>query len=598
METMDDIQLLRQYATDRSEAAFETLLRRHINLVYSSALRQVGDRETAAEVTQTVFIILARKAHTLRAGTIITGWLYRTTHFAAVRAIRTESRRRQRELEAAQMEPDNDQSIWEQLAPLLDEAMSCLGNTDRDAIVMRFFEHRSLKEVGAAFGANEDTAQKRVSRALVRLRTFFSKRGITLSVVAIGSVLSANAVHAAPATLTSKTLAVAAGHGVAASATLVALLQGTLKAMAWAKAKTAMIASTAILLAAGTTTVVIQANMHEAENNGPTVASFLARPPIIKQLVYEDTLYMNGQPTRQDFTVKLDGGRVLKSGPQAASGIFGTLFWRYQNMNGSETLGLHDSLDNPGPEGVTTNLGTMTITVGGFGSTNALLTEGLGEILGLGFPEIDRSREITWDKERNRLTGWASTFGRRLDYKGRFELELKQDAKGVTTSAVLHSVDATTGTIARGGVTVTYKYRDDFFDGRFPVEILREGSQPIWIIELEISDEHLPDDEMDPRKIYASYYTGHPKFGVILWTNGLPYEKIRGTMRQLGNSGPVVERAQLEHMVQQHRTVQRRHHRIILAIIVVLGACLVAYFKLRRKRIKPAVAGLSRSRGR
>src|SRR3954469_22050047 len=142
MQSLNDIQLLHEYALRKSDDAFEILVSRHVDLVYSAALRQVRDPVIAGEVTQTVFLVLARKAGSLGNQTIIPGWLYRTTRLVAGRALRSEFRRRKREQEAAQMEPEESEAAWQQIAPLLDEAMECLGDTDRSAIILRFFQNK------------------------------------------------------------------------------------------------------------------------------------------------------------------------------------------------------------------------------------------------------------------------------------------------------------------------------------------------------------------------------------------------------------------------------------------------------------------------
>ncbi len=148
MSPLEDMDLLREYVENGCDIAFETILNRHVNLVYSTSLRQVRDAALASEVTQTTFIILARKAKTLRRETVLSGWLYRTAQFAAGRALRTEARRRERDHEAAQMQTEQTNSIWEQLAPLLDRAMALLSAADRNAIVLRYFENKTSRTSG------------------------------------------------------------------------------------------------------------------------------------------------------------------------------------------------------------------------------------------------------------------------------------------------------------------------------------------------------------------------------------------------------------------------------------------------------------------
>ena len=175
--------MLAQYARDNSEAAFATLVTRHVNLVYSTALRNAGNPHAAEEITQAVFIILAGKARSLSPRTVLSGWLYQTARLTAANFLRAEIRRQHREQEAYMQSLLNEPepNVWPQIAPLLDAAMAGLGEKDRNAVVLRFFENKSLGEVGRALGASEDAAKMRVNRALEKLRKFFSKRGVTLS---------------------------------------------------------------------------------------------------------------------------------------------------------------------------------------------------------------------------------------------------------------------------------------------------------------------------------------------------------------------------------------------------------------------------------
>src|ERR1035437_5872395 len=198
MSELDDYQLLAEFARKNSEAAFAALVQRHVNLVYSVALRSVGNVHAPEEITQAVFIILARKAKSFSRKTILSGWLYQTTRLTAANFLRGEIRRQKREQEAYMQSALNksEPDVWPQIAPLLDDALAKLGERDRNAIVLRFFENENLRDVGAALGASEDAAKMRVNRALEKLRKYFVKRGVTLTATAIADAVAANYVHA------------------------------------------------------------------------------------------------------------------------------------------------------------------------------------------------------------------------------------------------------------------------------------------------------------------------------------------------------------------------------------------------------------------
>src|SRR5688500_12096834 len=155
MHEKSDMDLLREYGTTGSEDAFESIVRRHINLVYSTAFRIARDRDVADDVTQAVFVILSRKARALSSKTVLPGWLYRTAKFAAADALKSRRRRERREQEVAMIDtmPERD-ATWDDVLPFLDAAMTALAANDRNAILLRFFQDKSLKEVGLALGVS------------------------------------------------------------------------------------------------------------------------------------------------------------------------------------------------------------------------------------------------------------------------------------------------------------------------------------------------------------------------------------------------------------------------------------------------------------
>ena len=246
-----DSELLRRYAGTRSEEAFAELVQRHVNLVYSAALRQVnGDAHLAQDVAQTVFTDLARKAVSLSRRETLTGWLYTSAHFAAAKIVRTENRRRNRE-EKFMREPISEtapEHDWEELRPTLDEAMHEIKETDREAILLHYFENQPFAEIGEKFGLNENAARMRVERALEKLRAVFLRRGVAATAT-LASVISANAVQIAPAGLAAAlTNASLAAAGTGTTLTL-------LKLMTMTKLKLGL---SALVVAGATTALVVQ----------------------------------------------------------------------------------------------------------------------------------------------------------------------------------------------------------------------------------------------------------------------------------------------------------------------------------------------------
>lgn len=260
MQELDDQALLREYAERESAPAFAEIVSRHVDKVYSTALRHTRNPHQAEEITQAVFVILAQKARKFGGKVILAGWLYQTARLTAITFLRGEIRRARREQEALMQtlphEPESE--VWPHIAPLLDDALSVLGEKDRHAVVLRFFDGKSFGEVGAALGGSEDAAKMRVSRALEKLRTFFAKRGVKLTAAALAGLVATNSVQAAPVGLGAKVL-LAAGKGSAATTTTTALVKATMKTMTWNKIRMTMaVVGMAALLAVGTATVLAQ----------------------------------------------------------------------------------------------------------------------------------------------------------------------------------------------------------------------------------------------------------------------------------------------------------------------------------------------------
>ena len=297
MTGLDDHELLHEFARVNSEAAFAALVARHVNLVYSVALRQTGNPHDAEEITQAVFIILARKTASLGPKTILSGWLYQTARLTAANYRRTEFRRAHREQEAFMQsqrdEPQSDISdVWPQIAPLLDDALGKLGEHDRHAIVLRFFENKTLGEVGAAMGASEDAARMRVNRALEKLRKIFSHRGVTLTAALIAGAVSANSVQAAPVGLAVTVAATAAKGAVVGSSTLT-LVKGALKLMAWTKAKVVAVASLVVLASAAAIFLLVPKAGTEAPSNVVSRTTRLRHEAVDLEQLHQETPVTN-----------------------------------------------------------------------------------------------------------------------------------------------------------------------------------------------------------------------------------------------------------------------------------------------------------------
>jgi RNA polymerase sigma factor (sigma-70 family) len=246
MHTVGDWELLQAYVASRSETAFAELVRRHLNWVYSTALRQVGDRHLAEDVAQAVFVLLARRSADLRPGTLLGGWLFRTTRFVAGHALRSELRRKNREAMACTMSndlnaADSSETIWPQLAPHLDQAVANLSAVERSAILLRFYEQLPLRDVGERLGISEDAAKKRVGRALEKLRTVLEQRGgVHLTGGLLTAILTERTVQNASAALLSEVVRISLVSSTSVGAVLPALVTATMRALRWTRIKFAL----------------------------------------------------------------------------------------------------------------------------------------------------------------------------------------------------------------------------------------------------------------------------------------------------------------------------------------------------------------------
>jgi RNA polymerase sigma factor (sigma-70 family) len=246
-----DTELLRDYAEQDSECAFSELVRRNVDLVYSTALRLVRDASLAQDVSQRVFVALAQDAGQVSSRAVVSGWLYRTTRNIAANAIRSDVRRRAREQEAAimnQLLGGETAAVWESIAPHLDATLNELSASERDVVLLRYFQRKSAHEMSQALGISVEAAQKRVNRAVERLRELFARRGITVGAGALALLLMTNAVQSAPAGLAASISTSALGGAFVHTSTSIAsaklIVMTTLQ-------KTLIVSTLAVVIGAG-----------------------------------------------------------------------------------------------------------------------------------------------------------------------------------------------------------------------------------------------------------------------------------------------------------------------------------------------------------
>jgi RNA polymerase sigma factor (sigma-70 family) len=227
-EWRTDFELLREFVRHSRQPAFADVVRRHLDLVYATALRKVEDPGAAEEVAQNVFAALARKAWQFGPDDSLPAWLYRTALLESREWLRGELRRRRREQTAVElgttMKTPDEQTALRALVPLLDEALLSLREKDRAALLLRFYESRSLRDVGASLGVGEDAAQKRVAGALEQVTRFFQRRGFKAATVAVATAALQQTATSAPAMVMTSMVQAAAQFASPAATGLAALL--------------------------------------------------------------------------------------------------------------------------------------------------------------------------------------------------------------------------------------------------------------------------------------------------------------------------------------------------------------------------------------
>ncbi|MEY2411307.1 MAG: hypothetical protein QOF48_3977 [Verrucomicrobiota bacterium] len=246
---MDDWELLQAYAHKGSEAAFQRLVERYVGQVHSMALREMRDPHRAQDVTQAVFLILVKKAGALSRNTVLAGWLFKVTRHVAMAARRGERRRQEREMQALQcavLEPENEAAS--QVEAGLNDALASLGESDRNALMLRYIQQRSVPDVAASLGTSQEAAQKRIERAVEKLRRYFGRRGVAVPAVALMGVVSAQAAQPAPPLLIQAIGALGIPSAPAVSAAAAGLMAGTLNTMLLSKVIVPVVVAVGALL--------------------------------------------------------------------------------------------------------------------------------------------------------------------------------------------------------------------------------------------------------------------------------------------------------------------------------------------------------------
>lgn len=401
---MDDLQLLDDYARTGSESAFTQVVSRHCNMVYGVCLRQLNDAALAEDTTQAVFLILATKAGKLK-DVVVPGWLFQTAKFASANALKLESRRKRAELAAMDYrnQKSSDDKMRDALtAAILDETLMRMSDAERNVLVLRFYRGMDLKEIGMELRISTEAAEKRVSRALERVKKLFFKEGLVCSLPALAGVLASNAAQVAPAALTNTVAQLCtAGIPAAGASAGAAIAKGTIQAMNGFKLKLGAAAIAAALMigaTAGTIGYTAGATKREAESaptpvptrDAPVVAGHESQPTLLAaRLEFERRLLLDainrkaladaksfrdrtndrekaGQVTRVDVSnaeiavrsqelAQLQGGRLLDEARSALADLTGgkdpvlnhkaVLFGDNQDLQSDEKNGVVELVD-------------------------------------------------------------------------------------------------------------------------------------------------------------------------------------------------------------------------------------------------------------
>ena len=260
---MDDGQLIREYVRDRSESAFEQLVGRHLGMVYATALRDTGDAEAAEDVSQAVFLVLSQKGPRLKSAGSLAGWLFRTTRFAAVNVRQLEKRRARHERQAAEMRPEMTQQqieqTWEKVGPELNAALGKLGSKEREAVILRYLEERSVKEVAEALGVSEAAAKMRIGRGLEKLRGLLGGESRLASVAALTTILETKGIVAVPAGLAGSITSAVLNGAAGATGKAWIIAKGAMNMMMWTRLKVAALVAATVLFLGGLSIVFSQA---------------------------------------------------------------------------------------------------------------------------------------------------------------------------------------------------------------------------------------------------------------------------------------------------------------------------------------------------